>query len=87
VISGKDAKEAKLINNTGYLEDAYRKAMELGQAKGATIICYESPFKFGRILRLLGQSEKANVEVNVVKSLTPKLEAGRLYFLPESFLP
>jgi protease-4 len=87
VISGKDAKEAKLINNVGYIEDAYKKAMELGQAKGAAIICYESPFKFGRILRLLGQSEKANVEVNVVKSLSPRLEAGRLYFLPESFLP
>jgi protease IV len=87
IISGKDAKEAKLINSTGYVEDAYAKAMELGKVKGAAIICYESPFKFGRILRLLGQSEKASVEVNVVKNLLPKLEAGRLYFLPESFVP
>ena len=87
IISGRDAREAKLINSTGYLEDAYAKAMELGRVKGASIICYESPFKFGRILRLLGQSEKATVEVNVVKNLLPKIEAGRLYFLPESFVP
>ena len=87
VISGKDAKEAKLINATGELEDAYAKAMELGKAKGATVIRYESPFKFGRLFRLLGQSEKASVEVNIAKALVPKLEAGRLYFLPSFYAP
>jgi protease-4 len=87
VISGKDAKAANLINATGELEDAYAKAMELGNAKGATVVRYESPFKFGRFLRLLGQSEKASVEVNVAKALVPKLEAGRLYFLPSSYAP
>jgi len=87
VISGKDAKAANLINATGELEDAYAKAMELGGAKGAAIIRYESPFKFGRLLRLLGQSEKTKVEVNVAKALGPKLEAGRLYFLPSFYAP
>jgi protease-4 len=87
VISGKDAKAANLINATGEVEEAYAKAMELGGAKGAAVIRYESPFKFGRLLRLLGQSEKTSVEVNVAKALTPKLEAGRLYFLPSSYAP
>ena len=87
VISGKDAKAANLINATGEVEDAYAKAMELGGAKGATVIRYESPFKFGRLFRLLGQSEKASVEVNVAKALVPKLEAGRLYFLPSFYAP
>lgn len=87
VISGKEAKAAKLINGVGYLEDAYAKAMELGKVKGASIIRYESPFKFGRLFRLLGQSEQSKVEINVVKSLTPRLEAGRLYFLPSSYAP
>ena len=87
IISGKDAKEAKLIDALGQVEDAYAKAMDLGKVKGAQIIRYESPFKFGRILRLLGQSEKSSVEVNVVKSLMPKLEAGRLYFLPSFYAP
>jgi len=87
VISGKDAKNANLINATGDLEDAYAKAMELGGARGAAIIRYESPFKFGRLFRLLGQSEKTSVEVNVARALVPKLEAGRLYFLPSFYAP
>jgi protease-4 len=87
VISGKDALAAKLINANGELEDAYAKAMELGQARGAMVIRYESPFKFGRLLRLLGQSEKTSVEVNVARALGPKLEAGRLYFLPSFYAP
>ena len=57
------------------------------KAKGATIIRYESPFKFGRLFKLLGQSEKASIEVNVAKALVPKLEAGRLYFLPSFYAP
>lgn len=87
VISGKDAKAANLINATGELEDAYAKAMELSGARGATIIRYESPFKLGKLFRLLGQSEKTSVEVNVAKALGPKLEAGRLYFLPSFYAP
>ena len=87
VISGKDAMAAKLINATGEVEDAYAKAMELGGTRGAAVIRYEAPFKFGRLLRLLGQSEKTSVEVNVAKALTPKLEAGRMYFLPSSYAP
>ncbi len=87
VISGKDAKAAKLINDTGELEDAYAKAMSLGGVKSATVIRYESPFKFGKLFRLLGQSEKTSVEVNVAKALGPKLEAGRLYFLPSFYAP
>jgi protease-4 len=87
VISGKDAKAAKLINETGEVEDAYAKAMELGGTKSATIIRYESPFKFGKLFRLLGQSEKTSVEVNVAKALGPRLEAGRLYFLPSFYAP
>ncbi len=87
IISGKDARDAKLINATGEVEDAYAKAMELGKVKAATIIRYESPFKLGRLLRFFGQSEKTNVEINVTKALLPKLEAGRMYFLPSFYAP
>lgn len=87
VISGKDAKAAKLINETGELEDAYAEAMKLVKIPAATVIRYESPFKFGKLFRLLGQSEKTSVEVNVAKALVPKLEAGRLYFLPSFYAP
>jgi protease-4 len=87
IISGRDAKEAKLIDSLGQIEDAYAKAMELGKASGASVIRYESPFPLGRFLRALGQSEKASIEVKVTDSLMPKLEAGRLYFLPSFYAP
>ena len=61
--------------------------MELGKASDATIIRYDSGFKLSKILRLLGQSDKAKIEVNVAKSLTPPLEVGRLYFLPSFYAP
>ena len=87
VISGKDALAAKLIDATGEVEDAYAKAMELGGVKSATIIRYESGFKLGRLLKLLGQNEQASVEVRVAPMHLPKLEAGRLYFLPSFYAP
>lgn len=90
VISGKDAKEAKLINGIGELEDAYAKAMELAKIKSASIIRYESPFKLGRIFRLLGENGQANqtkVEVNLTDSWLPKLQAGHLYYLPSHLAP
>ena len=87
VLSGKDASAAKLINSLGEVEDAYAKAMELAKIKTATVIRYESPFKLGRVLRLLGQEESAKIEIDVTRALLPKLEAGRLYFLPAFYAP
>lgn len=87
VVSGKDALEAKLVDQVGSVEEAYAKAMELGDAKGSSIIRYESPFHFGRLFRLLGQSEQTKIELRVAESLTPKLEMGRLYYLPSFYAP
>jgi protease IV len=88
VVSGKDALTNKLIDGLGSVEDAYAKAMELGGATGAAVIRYEAPFKLGKLFRLLGESDRrAKVEVNVVEALKPKLEAGRLYYLPSFYAP
>ena len=87
VISGKDALEAKLINQVGEVEDAYEKARQLANAPDAAVVRYESRFSLGKIFRLLGQSEKAKIEVDLASGLAPKLEAGRLYFLPSHFAP
>ena len=90
VISGKDAKEAKLINSLGAVEDAYAKAMELAKIKSATIIRYDSPFRLGKLFRMLGQGEstaKTTVELKIADALAPKLEAGRLYYLPAFYAP
>jgi protease-4 len=89
VVSGLDAVKEKLIDGTGSLEDAYEKAMELGHAKGATVIKYESGMKLGKLLKLLGKSDggASKVEVSLTSGLLPKLEAGRLYYLPAFLAP
>jgi protease-4 len=87
VISGKDALTAKLINQLGEVEDAYAKAKKLAKAPDAVVIRYEAPFKLGRLFRLLGESPKSSIEVNVTQPLLPKLEMGRLYFLPSHYAP
>lgn len=87
VISGKDAFAARLVNQIGSVEDAYAKAMELGNAPGSSVIRYESPFHFGRLFRLLGQGESTRIEVKMADALAPKLETGRLYYLPSFYAP
>lgn len=90
VISGKDALDAKLINSLGEIEDAYAKAAELAKIKNPSVIRYESPLRLARLLRLLGQSSAAadrKVEIKITDALVPRLEAGRLYFLPAFYAP
>ncbi|HEY2343679.1 MAG TPA: S49 family peptidase, partial [Chthoniobacteraceae bacterium] len=88
VVLGKDALTDKLIDALGSVEDAYDKAMELGGVKAATVIRYQAPFKLGKLFRLLGESDRhSKVEVSVTEALKPKLEAGRLYYLPSIFAP
>ncbi len=87
VVSGKAAHDAKLVNSLGDIDDAYAKAMELAKIKNASVIRYESPFRFARLFRLLGQDQSSKVEVKIADALKPKLEAGRLYFLPGFYAP
>ncbi len=83
VISGKAALGAKLIDALGSVEDAYGKAMELGNAGGSVVVRYEAPFKLGRLFKLLGQSEhRSKIEVSISDAVKPKLQPGRAYFLP-----
>ncbi|RYD75119.1 MAG: signal peptide peptidase SppA, partial [Verrucomicrobiaceae bacterium] len=87
VLSGKDALANKLIDQVGTVEEAYAKAKELANAKGAGIVRYDAQFGLGKLFKLLGQSQSTKVEVNIAESLTPKLQAGRMYFLPGFYAP
>jgi protease-4 len=88
VITGKDALEAKLIDQIGSVEDAYAKAMDLGRAKGAQVFRYEAPFKFGRLFSLLGEaSSTRKVEIDLTSALLPKLQPGRAYYLSPFLAP
>jgi protease-4 len=85
VVSGKDALEAKLVNQLGLIEDAYAKARELAEAPDAAVIRYESGFNLGKLFHLLGQTEKAQVSVQWPPQLGARLEPGRFYYLPSFY--
>lgn len=86
VVTGIDAKEAKLIDGLGEIEDAYRKAKELAKAPDAMIIAYEAQFSFSRIFQYLGSEESSGkVEINLTQKLLPQLEPGRAYLLPSFY--
>ena len=88
VLSGKDAYAAKLVDQLGYVEDAYEKARTLGNAPGAEVVHYERKHGLGRLLRFLEDSEKNDLRIDL--NLAPggaKLESGRLYLLPSFYAP
>ena len=89
VMSGKDAFSAQLVDQIGYVEDAWEKARSLGNAPGAEVVRYERKRGFGRLFRLLGESEKSdlNLNLNLTPSTDLKLESGRLYLLPSFYAP
>lgn len=87
VLSGKDAFKAKLVDQLGYVEDAYEKARALGKAPGAEIVRYEKKRGLGRLLRFFEDSEKSDLRLDLNLGTTPgmKLEPGRLYLLPSFY--
>ena len=87
VLSGKDAYNAKLIDQLGYVEDAYDKARILGKAPGAEIVRYEKKHGLAHFLRLFEDSEKSDIhlDLNVGPTAGMKLDSGRLYLLPSIY--
>ncbi len=88
IMSGIDALDAKLVDQLGYVEDAYRKAQELGESPNAGIVRYEKSFSLGRLFQLFGEAQAAppKVEIDLMRSM-PELLPGRQYFLPPFFAP
>ncbi len=87
ILTGKDAFEAKLVDQLGEIEAAYEKARELGDAPGASVITYEEPFRFGQLFRFLGSESRVEIQVPTPFGGIPVLEPGRAYFLPSICVP
>jgi protease-4 len=87
ILSGKDARDHKLIDDLGQIEDAFRKAKELGNASDATIVKYGPPFALSRFFRALGETRSSKIELTLPGQLMPQLESGRAYFLPSYYAP
>lgn len=87
ILSGEDAKTAQLVDQLGYIEDAYAKARELGKTKDAEIVRYKRTFAFSSFFDLLGES-RASTKVELkLPGQDVKLEPGRIYLLPATYAP
>jgi protease-4 len=88
VLSGKDALDAKLIDELGDLDTAVKKATELGGAPGATVVEYRAVESLSRYLRIFGKADDTKrVEINLGPQSSLHLQPGRLYLLPEILAP
>lgn len=88
ILSGEDAFKEKLVDELGYVEDAYAKARELGNASGASVVEYQRSFSFENLFQIFGEAgaKKTEVSVDLLKGM-PQLEPGRVYLLPPFFAP
>lgn len=85
VVTGREALAAKLVDQIGYIEDAYALARELGRTKDAGIVKYHREVSLFDALGMA--SAKAGphapkVELDVSSGLLPKLLPGVPYYLP-----
>lgn len=90
IFSGEEAKELKLVDGLGYLEDGYAKARELAGSTNARVVRYEAPFSLGKLMQAFSTTKLtpgSKVELNITSDLLPKLESGRIYLLPGYYMP
>ncbi len=81
-LSGRDAVNAKLVDEVGDFEDAVAKAVQLGSAPGAAVVRYQATPGLGLALRLLGQQKQQNIEVKLASPAQLDLRPGYQYLLP-----
>lgn len=90
VLSGAKAKEGGLVDATGYIEDAYDRARELGKAPEAEVWRVRSGYSFLDALlssRALSPDTAQRVEIDVSERLWPRLQPGMIYLLPSAWVP
>lgn len=88
ILSGEDALAAKLVDEVGYIESSYSKAMELAGVENATVVRYQPTFNFSSLFRLFGAQASQHRKTEVSLFPAPiRLESGRFYLLPTIFAP
>lgn len=87
ILSGTDAFRDKLVDQLGYIEDAYAKAGELASAPDATVVRYLRTYNIGKFLRLFGETRGAEITIGLPGFPAAKLEPGRIYLLPPFLAP
>jgi protease-4 len=89
VLTGTDALASKLVDQVGYIEDAYALARQLGGSPDATVVKYRRDASFADLLGIFGEAKAASstVKIDFSERLLPRLEAGKAYLLPAHMVP
>lgn len=85
ILTGKDAKAAGLVDELGYIEDAYDKARAMAEAPGAGVIRYQAGLNIQRLLRWLGAEGRGDMEVRIGPTPKFRMQPGQAYYLPEFY--
>jgi protease-4 len=86
ILSGTDAHAAGLVDQLGYVEDAYAKAMQLAGVENAQVVRYNRTVSFSDLFSLFGEARTPEIKINLMEGM-PKLLPGRVYLLPAIFTP
>ncbi len=78
IFSGAQALESGMVDQNGFIGDAYAKAMKLGGVSNATIVRYSPKIGFFDALSLVGSTTQkpARIEIDVSERLLPNLRSG-----------
>jgi protease IV len=89
VFTGVEAKKLKLVDQLGYIEDAYALARQLGNAPDAMVVKYQRRSSLGEIFGALGESSvpKQTLKVDLSGGLLMRLQPGQMYLLPSCMVP
>lgn len=89
VFTGKQALEKKLVDQLGYVEDAYALARQLGGAPDAMVVKYVRAHTLADFFGAFAQSAESQgaLKIDVSDRLLPRLEPGKAYLLPSHMVP
>lgn len=89
IFTGGEALQKKLVDQVGYIEDAYAAARDLGHAPDAGVVRYQHRGGLRDLLDVFGaaQDTKGRVKIDLSDRLIPRLQPGKMYLLPAHMAP
>ncbi len=89
VFTGGEAMQKKLVDQIGYIEDAYATARDLSHAPNASVVRYQHRGSLRDLLDVFSsaQDTKGRVKIDLSDRLIPRLQPGKMYLLPAHMAP
>ncbi len=89
VFTGGEALQHKLVDQIGYVEDAYALARQLGGTPNAMVVRYQHRASLGDLLGVFSKAQdtRGKVSIDISDRLMPRLQPGMTYMLPAYMAP